>query len=241
MRPPVSVCIATYNGEQYIEEQLASISVQLAPGDEVVVVDDCSSDGTLGMVEAFLRQHPGTILLRNVENRGHVAAFEAAMRAASHDIVVLSDQDDIWAPGRLDALANACSDGCLVVSRFETLRADGTVASGPALRYGGRVPRWRGLLDLLLGRAPYFGCTMAVHRSLLALVIPVPTRIEAHDLWFSYIALWRGELFELDRVTVMRRLHDHNLTPLRRRGFIKVASSRATYLVSLLFSRGPTR
>lgn len=49
----ISVCIATYNGEHYISEQIQSILVQLSINDEIVISDDCSTDNTLDIIKSF--------------------------------------------------------------------------------------------------------------------------------------------------------------------------------------------
>ena len=94
----VSVCIATYNGEMFIEEQLVSILSQIDVRDEVIIVDDASTDRTLKLVENLADDRVKIVALE--ENIGHTKAFERAISFASKDIIFLSDQDDIWFPGK---------------------------------------------------------------------------------------------------------------------------------------------
>ncbi|MFY9676312.1 MAG: glycosyltransferase, partial [Terriglobales bacterium] len=90
--------MATYNGERFVVEQLASILPQLGPEDEVVVIDDKSSDSTRELVAGF-----GDARIRLIDHRerqGVVSSFDHAVRSASGDILFLCDQDDIWAPDK---------------------------------------------------------------------------------------------------------------------------------------------
>ena len=95
----ISFCMATYNGERFVVEQLASILPQLAPEDEVVVIDDKSSDSTSELVAGF--GDARIRLIEHQERQGVVCSFEDAVRSASGDILFLCDQDDIWAPDKV--------------------------------------------------------------------------------------------------------------------------------------------
>ena len=101
----ISVCMAVYNGEKYIREQIASILGQLAPGDELIISDDGSSDGTLDEARAF--GDARIRLLANQLDRGYSGNFENAIRHAGGDIIFLSDQDDVWLPGRVEKMRAA--------------------------------------------------------------------------------------------------------------------------------------
>src|ERR1700716_1223777 len=98
MSPPVSVVMAVYNGRKYLAEQLESVLAQLDEADELVIVDDASSDGSA----AFVRElnSPRIRLFVNARNTGVIGTFDRALRLARHELVFLSDQDDIWLPGK---------------------------------------------------------------------------------------------------------------------------------------------
>ena len=95
-RPKVSVCIASFQGERYISQQLRSILDQLSAEDEVILVDDGSEDGTCDKISAL--QDPRVGVMRNTKNQGVLRAFETALSCSSGEIVFLSDQDDLWLP-----------------------------------------------------------------------------------------------------------------------------------------------
>ena len=131
---PVSVAMATYNGQRFLQLQLSSILASLHPYDELVVVDDGSSDGTWDALSAIV--DPRVRVLRNDANQGVVKTFERAFREARHPIVFLSDQDDIWEPGKRDAFvaAFAADPACqAVISDARIIDGQGKViAEGDA-------------------------------------------------------------------------------------------------------------
>jgi glycosyltransferase involved in cell wall biosynthesis len=89
--------MTTYNGERFIEEQLRSIKNQTLLADEVVIFDDCSSDRTVEIVEAFIKEYRlNWTICANKCNVGYIENFYKAIEATTGDIIFLCDQDDIW-------------------------------------------------------------------------------------------------------------------------------------------------
>ena len=70
----ISVCLATYNGEKYIKEQIDSILPELKEGDELLILDDCSNDNTVNLINSYLFDVRIKLILNNT-NLGHVQTF----------------------------------------------------------------------------------------------------------------------------------------------------------------------
>ncbi len=94
----VSVVMATYNGEKYIEEQLESIRCQTQVPDEVIMCDDGSTDNTVEYIENYIEKYKLSSwkIIRNKTNLGYFDNFFKAISLAQGDTIYLSDQDDIW-------------------------------------------------------------------------------------------------------------------------------------------------
>lgn len=226
----VSVCMATYNGSRYVVAQLSSILAQLGPDDEIVVVDDASADATVDEIEAI--GDPRIVVHRNQANRGYVRSFERAIGLATGDVVLLSDQDDLWTDGRLEALV-AATDAHAVVASNLLLLDSGQPLRSPLtgrpwlLSHSDDGRRVRNELRILAGDAPYFGCAMALRRDALALVLPFPAYLrESHDLWIATAANTAGLLGHVEKVSVLRRVHDANASSSRPRGVGAALRSR---------------
>ena len=98
----ISVALCTYNGERFLQKQLASIVEQNRLPDELVVCDDRSTDSTLSLLRTFAAEAPFPVrIVANEHNLGSTRNFEQAIRLCSGDLIALSDQDDIWHPDRL--------------------------------------------------------------------------------------------------------------------------------------------
>ena len=103
----ISVALCTYNGEQYIRQQVESILNQTLPVDEIVVCDDGSTDHTLSIIESLREKTPVAIRIhRNETNLGVCANFQKAVNLCKGDIIFLSDQDDVWHNDKVEIIVN---------------------------------------------------------------------------------------------------------------------------------------
>lgn len=125
----LSVALCTYNGEKYISEQLDSILNQNLEVNEIIIVDDCSSDSTLSILEKYASLHPVIKVYRNHNTLGYLKNFEKSINLCSGDIVFLSDQDDIWLKEKTQRMYNlftSHSHISCIVSDLKLVNASGT-------------------------------------------------------------------------------------------------------------------
>ncbi|ANF50409.1 hypothetical protein A0O34_07710 [Chryseobacterium glaciei] len=98
----VSVALCTYNGEKYLSDQLDSIMNQTTLVDEIVICDDGSNDKTINILYDYQSKFPDIIkIFRNEKNLGFIKNFEKAINLSSHEIIIISDQDDIWGKDKI--------------------------------------------------------------------------------------------------------------------------------------------
>jgi len=231
---PLSVCMATYNGERYLHAQVSSILAQLAPEDELVVVDDGSSDGTVAYLEGL--GDPRVRVHRNAANLGHVQSFAKVIALARHPGIVMADQDDEWTDGRLRAMRDALADGPALVSansHFMDGQGQPIAPLHPDLLEADSDRHALNIARIFTGRAFYDGCTMALRQELRRLVLPIPRYVESHDLWIAMAANACGSNRHLARVALRRRVHGSNASVVRR-PLARKLWSRVIFLLSLL-------
>lgn len=204
----ISVCMATFNGSRFIHEQLESILVQLPPDGEVVVADDGSADDTLDRIEAF--DDPRIRILEVARLGSPSRTFERALSAARGTFIFLSDQDDVWLPGRLDTAMNLHDRYGVVVVDCMLIDEDGAILSAASIQQGrsGLVPN--------LWRNRFIGCCMSVSRGVLDAALPFPAGIPAHDSWLGLIGEATSTTCFYSKVLVKYRRHSKNLSPAGR-------------------------
>lgn len=203
-RPSVSVAMATYQGESYLPEQLASLAAQTLEPSELVVRDDGSTDATVEILRDFAARagFPVTVLAGG-ERLGYAQNFVAAARECSGDLLFFADQDDAWRPAKLETVADAWRAGepQALFHDFALTAADGGELEPSAYA----VLRRRGLSRVVALK----GCTLAVTREFTELWgwPPAETTI-SHDFWVALLATAFGQRTNLDAVLVDHRLHD---------------------------------
>jgi len=104
----LSVLVVTWNCRAAVRKSLAALGDQLGPGDQLVVVDNASADGTADAVSEVV---PGAIVLRNAANVGFAPACNQAAEAASGDLLLLLNPDATPAPGLCEAIRRPLQDG----------------------------------------------------------------------------------------------------------------------------------
>lgn len=206
-----SICMATYNGSRFIDEQLRSILDQLGPHDELIIVDDASPDDTVAQIAEFT--DPRIRLIQAASNQGYVRSFEQAALASRGQVIFLSDQDDVWVEGRLEAMLDALESAAVVASNFDVL-GGGVRPDIPRLRAADSNRHRANLFGILVGYRAYYGCCMAFRREVLSSFAPIPAYLhESHDLWLAVLGNTAGSIRHLDASTLLRRLHADNATP----------------------------
>lgn len=223
-----SICMATYNGSRFIDEQLKSILDQLGPHDELVIVDDASPDDTVAQISKFI--DPRIRLIKAATNRGYVKSFEQAVLASRGSAIFLTDQDDVWLSGRLETMLDALGSAAVVASNFDVL-GGGPRPDIPRLRAGDSNRYRANLFGILVGYRAYYGCGMAFRREVLSSFVPIPPYLrESHDLWLAVLGNTAGSIRHLDASTLLRRLHSDNATPRGWRSLRVILRARVVLL-----------
>lgn len=198
----ISVCVATYNGEKYVAEQLRSILPQLGKDDEVVVSDDGSTDRTLQIIDDL--RDPRIRVLHSTA-RYFKWNFHNALLAAKGDVIFLSDQDDVWLPDKVQKCLQALQEADMVVHDSRVVDDDLRELYPSFFRFYGSGP---GLLKNALNNT-YFGSCMAFKRQILEAALPFPETNEiGHDIWLGLVAEMTGKVRFLEEPLLLYRRHD---------------------------------
>lgn len=210
LNPRVAVLMSTYQGEAFVAQQIQSILAQLPAHGRLLVRDDGSTDNTVKVIRGITDPR---IELKEGANLGFARSFLTllAQVAWDVDIVMLSDQDDVWLPGKIDracaALQGLEAIPALYFSRQHLVDQD--------LRPLGQTPRWP--------RGPSFtnalceniatGCTMALNLTgaRLAARCGDADRIHFHDWWIYLVISAFGRVIMDDTPTMLYRQHGTNV------------------------------
>lgn len=201
----ISVCMAIYNGEKYLHEQVSSILEQLNEDDELVVSDDGSTDSSIQVLESF--NDSRIRIIHNKKNHGVNVNFNNALHHAKGKYIFLSDQDDIWLPDKvsvcLDALNNfdcVVHDAIIVDKNLKELKSSFFLERNVSKGF------YRNIY-----RNSYLGCCMAFDRKILDKVLPIPdTKAFFHDGWIGSIVELKFRCSFIPYKGILFRRHDNN-------------------------------
>jgi glycosyltransferase involved in cell wall biosynthesis len=234
----ISVLIDTHNHERFIEQAVVSVLEQDTAGSEreIIVVDDGSTDRTPEIVAKFAPK----VRLIHKENGGQASAFNAGIPECTGEIVAFLDGDDWWAPGKLQAVADA-----LASDKEVGLVGHGITEVFPNGRHHTELlretPRFRitsreGAQAFRL-RKSFLGTSRMTYRAAVLREIgrvPETLRFQADEYLFTLAGLYADVLILRDSLTFYR-LHDANLfqfsdrnvEAIRRKGQVLAALAQA--------------
>ena len=205
----ISVCMASYNGEKYIKEQIDSILCQIGDQDELIISDDGSTDNTISIVTKTYKDDRIKVIY-NEGNHGYTPNFYNALKHAKGDYIFLSDQDDVWLPNKVETVINS-------LQKFNFVHSDAIIVDDNLNvineshddEYGVR----KGFVPNLL-RSRYLGCCMAFDRKVLQSLFPVPCYKNKypHDLWIALIAEKYYTTCKIDIPLLYYRRHSNNVS-----------------------------
>jgi glycosyltransferase involved in cell wall biosynthesis len=220
-----SVCMAVYDGAAFLEPQVESILAQLGDGDELIVVDDASQDDSPGMLKRIgdSRLH----VHRNERNLGVLATFERALSLSRGEILFLSDQDDVWLPGKMaKALEVFASNPGVTMVASDARLIDEHGRTVNESFFSVRGPFSRGFVRNFV-KNKYLGCTLSFRRAMLRYFLPIPRDVPMHDIWFGLLNEIYGKTWFIDEPLVAYRRHRHNASPFVHAGLGRMLLWRA--------------
>jgi GT2 family glycosyltransferase len=234
----ISVCLASYNGERYIEAQLASIAKQLVTGDEIVISDDGSTDGTVRICEQIKSKFPGLlIVVLNGPRQGLIKNFANALAHASGQYIFLSDQDDVWLDTKVEAVLDRLRKCDLVVTDCKVVDSSLGVLRESFFEQASSSD---GFVKNFV-KNTYLGCCMAFNRNVLNLALPFPPKIAMHDWWIGLIAEAFGmRIAFLSEPQVLYRRHGGNASyagAKSKASLLRKVTWRLDMLQSIFFRR----
>ena len=203
----ISVCMATYNGEKFIKEQIDSILPQLSDDDELVVSDDGSKDRTLDIISSYNDKR--IRILHHGAPHGFVHNFENALGNAKGDYIFLSDQDDTWKPNKVKVVLNKLKDYDLVIHNAELV--DGQGRSLGKTYYDcthHKTSFWANFY-----KTRWLGCCMAFRKNVRDYCLPIPPKLTGHDYWIGMLGMLRFKYAFMDEILMCYRRHGDNLSP----------------------------
>lgn len=214
----ISVCLACYNGEKYISEQVLSILKQLSPTDELIISDNGSTDDTVSILHEIaddrMKIYTYLPLLNNHHRHSNLhykvsKNFEFVLGLAKGDYIFLADQDDVWEFNKVKKTLMALESYDLVLSNYSIINSEG-VSVQPVFHKSIPLKKiaWMNIVNM-----PFHGCCMAFRKVILQDLLPFPSELITHDNWIGILAYIKGyKVGYIDIPLVKYRRHQSNVS-----------------------------
>jgi glycosyltransferase involved in cell wall biosynthesis len=208
-QPLVSIALCTYNGQQYLRQQLDTLVGQTYPNIEIVVVDDASTDDTFAILNEYANCYAQFNIYQNKANLGFVKNFERTCTLCNGDYIALCDQDDIWLLNKIELQVNAIAQHVFIYHDSEFVDQNGLSLnkkmSDVMNMYSGGDPKAFLFLNCVSGH------TMLMKRELIGEAFPLKPGF-FHDWWLAYVAVNMGTIAYLPQCLVQYRQHEQSDT-----------------------------
>lgn len=241
-----SVVMATYNGVDYLYEQLDSLRDQTAKIDEVIICDDQSKDNTVELIQNYIEEN-GLADTWNIQvnekNLGYADNFHKALTLATGDYIFFADQDDIWMLDKIEEMVNVMEANPkiqLLCSDYEPFTSAENAPSVP-----------KKIMDKMLGDGSVeqipltaenihiasLGCDMCIRKTFRDTIEPFWVSGWAHDDYVWKTAQVLDGCFTYHKPLIKRRLHANNVSMKK----MHVNDIRIKFLKNLLVSYRQTQ
>ena len=213
----ISVAMTTYNGAQYIIEQLDSIRLQTRKVDEIVIIDDGSSDQTMELVRNYADKYPecGIRLEQNETNLGYKKNFQKAISLCNGDITFLCDHDDCWFDNKVEKMCGLLEEHPevgVVSSAFIQMDGQGNKGERKSAyhrKIADEVLVCVPIEDLIFHNISQ-GCAMAMRRDIKNVFVKYFDETIPHDWIINVIAGMKKKCYYWNVPMFFYRIHDNN-------------------------------
>lgn len=217
-----SIVLTTYNGSKFIIELLDSIKNQTRKPDEVIIVDDVSTDDTASIVKEYIEKYAlkNWHIIINDNNIGWKKNFRKAISLCTGEIIMFCDQDDIWHEDKVDVMCNIIEqnkDIKVLISNYVLLSQGNKNIKVPrdTERDDGTLEEIKGYKKI--GTISRPGCTFALKKEIADLMLKYDNVLCAHDHVVYNLGLVNGSLYIINRQLIDFRRHTNNASTSKKR------------------------
>lgn len=230
MNDCVDILLASYEGEEFIAEQLESILDQTHKNFRIIVGDDGSKDSTKKLVLQYEQKTNGKIQLCPFDdNVGAILNFSRLGSYVNSDYIMFSDQDDIWLPNKIEKTLikmkqleaeHGKKKPLLVHTDLSVVDENLKMIHSSFWDYSLYFPSKDSISKVLVQNS-VISPTVMINKALLDMAFPIPHNVYMHDHWLNLVATIFGKVGSISEKTMYYRQHSNNLFGAYKRSDFK--------------------
>lgn len=239
MQETIDVLLATYNGEKYIKEQIDSILDQTYENIRLIISDDCSKDKTQEILKEYEKKDNRIELYIQEKNLGVVKNIEFLLKQVKNKYYMLSDQDDIWLPEKIEKSLETLleNNADLVFGDLEVVNQDLKTmypSFGDFMLLNKKIHKYinSNMLNYIYNCVT--GCTILAKKETIQKILPLPKKSKylIHDHWIGLMTSIYGKVAYMPEKYIKYRQHGNNQvgTDKISHGFKKLDQVRELFI-----------
>ena len=218
MKETIDILMATYNGEKYLKEQIDSILNQTYKSINLIIYDDKSKDKTREILKEYEKKDDRIKVFYQEKNLGYVKNFEFLLKQVQSEVFMLSDQDDIWLPEKVEKTYEklkkenadlAFGDLEVVDKNLETIYP----SFNDFMKLSRKIKKYINSYKLNYLYCCVTGCTLMLKKKWIPTIIPIPkeSKYLIHDHWIGImIGVNNGKSVYIPEKYIKYRQHGNN-------------------------------
>jgi glycosyltransferase involved in cell wall biosynthesis len=208
LKNSISVAIAVYNGEKYIDKQLRSILNQTLPPDEIIICDDNSNDRTIYVINNVVNENAVykkiVKIIKNQTNLGVKLNFEKAISLCSSEYIFISDQDDYWFKNKINYMVNVLKNSNKLIALNNCRLANQNLIPF-------KIKKIEQIEKIFLSAENFIpGCCVVFKKKIKDIYLPLPNHNQSYDGWLNFIANKTLNKIIVRKVFQLYRRHSNN-------------------------------
>lgn len=217
MDEKIDILMATYNGEKYLKKQIDSILNQTYSNIRLIISDDCSTDRTREIIKEYEKKDKRVNIYYQENNLGYIKNFEFLLTKVESNIYMLSDQDDIWLPNKVENTYNflqkqnadmVFTDLIVVDEKEEVINK----SFNNLMNLTQKINKTINSREIVYLYNCVTGCTIMGTSKLINKILPIPINSKhvLHDHWIALVSSMNGNIAYLPEGTIKYRQHNNN-------------------------------
>lgn len=222
MEEKVDILMATYNGKKYLKEQIESILNQTYKNIQLIISDDCSTDGTREILRQY-EQNERIKIFYQEKNLGYIKNFEFLLKNVESNLYMLSDQDDVWKQEKIEKSVEKLEKENLdlVFGDLEVVDENlNTICESfdKYMKLDRKINKCIGNYKLQYLYNCITGCTILSKKEYLEKILPIPTNSKymLHDFWIGLIISLDGKIGYIKDTYIKYRQHGNNQVGIKK-------------------------
>lgn len=238
----IDILLATYNGKEYLEEQIESILNQTFEDFKLIISDDNSTDGTKDILKKYEKKDKRIKVYYQKKNLGYNNNFEFLCEKSTSKYIMISDQDDVWLESKIEKMYNIIEEKKYIMLYCDMKIVDSSLneinkSFHESMKKTVQCRKYHDF-ELLKIENVISGSSVIFDSEILKKALPFKYNDEViYDYWLALIASQYGKIYYLEEQLQLYRQHEKNSVGANKQEFLPTFSEYRNRIIDYKYSQ----